>query len=57
MKKEIVNAAKLTVMLTSDIAELDGGTVAKTTFPNEFDMTSFVVIVKPDRCVISLLYP
>jgi ubiquitin-protein ligase len=31
-----------------DIAELDGGTVAKTIFPSASDLTFFHVVVSPD---------
>ena len=30
------------------MAELDGGTVAKTTFPSASDLTKFFVVVSPD---------
>jgi ubiquitin-conjugating enzyme E2 M len=36
------------IRIQKDIAELDGGTVAKTTFPNASDLTKFHVVVSPD---------
>jgi ubiquitin-conjugating enzyme E2 M len=36
------------IRIQKDIAELDGGTVAKTIFPNETDLSNFNVVVSPD---------
>lgn len=36
------------IRIQKDIAELDGGTVAVTSWPNESDLTKFFVVVSPD---------
>jgi len=36
------------IRIQKDIAELDGGTVAVTSWPNESDLTNFCVVVSPD---------
>lgn len=36
------------IRIQKDVSELDGGSVAKVTFPNPNDLTNFVVTVTPD---------